>query len=548
MHGRRDAYYVLSEGMIVEPPNPLAGGGGGGHPAAAAMLPPKVSPFKFGRMFGTCPKLSPAEGKAMFDKLITLGLCMNDPATYCQQPIDKGTDESDIPAGYTYLGQFITHEVTFDNTGHLLEVGMQPESLRSPQIDLDSLYGGVNGPGDKPELYEQDRVHLKVGKTSRAPTPNEPFDNDLPRDKSNLENPRKALIGDERNDENLAVAQTHLAFIKFHNKVVDEIKKDGHYDDDLFECARKHVVRHFQWIILYDYLPRLVDKHVLDCVMQHGLRWFKVDGADGLFMPLEFSAAAFRIGHSMVRLSYEWNTLRSSDPLSRGPASLLELFQQTGFSKSPEDKNFGGSQSEPISRLPSDWIIDWRRFYDFTPLKHVPAVLKLNKTSKLDTILNLRLNNVVGFPDTKLEKMQKAITIRNLLRGYYLGLPTGEEIAEWMGETPLTHKQVADGPHQALLSDPLFREKTPLWYYVLKEADLNGGSRLGPVGSRIVAETLVGLIRKSPHSILANPGWRPRFGPRAEGTELKTFEMIDLLDFADVVDPLSRHFQSIYHQ
>ncbi len=539
MHEGRIAYYVLGEGIVMEPPaSPVSGG----HPVpVAATPPPKVAPFKFGRMFGrSCHKLLPVEGKTMFDKLITLGLCMNDPKTYCQQPVDKGEDKSEIPAGYTYLGQFMTHEVTFDSTGDLLEVELPPENLRSPQIDLDSLYGGTNGARDRLELYEEDRVHLKVGTTAYVTPPGRTFPNDLPRDKTNQENPRKALIGDKRNDENLAVAQTHLAFIRFHNKVVDELKKDGHYDDDLFECARKQVVRHFQWIILYDYLPRLVDKNVLDCVMQHGLRWFKVDGADGLFMPLEFSAAAFRIGHSMVRRTYEWNRYHSTGPLG-GPASILELFQQTGFGKLPD--GFSSSADQPLTTLPSDWIIDWRRFYDFTPLKPVIPALdpsEINRSSKLDTVLNFRLDKVVGFPDTKLEKMQKAITIRNLLRGFYLGLPTGEEVAEWIGETPLTHKEVADGPHEKLLSDPVFRGKTPLWYYILKEAELNGGSLLGRVGSRIVAETLVGLIKKSPCSILEDPGWRPKFGRPAQGTEPEKFEMIDLLKFAlaEEVNPL----------
>ena len=135
--------------------------------------------------------------------------------------------------------------------------------------------------------------------------------------------------------------------------------------------------------------------------------------------------------------------------------------------------------------------------------------------------------------------MQKAITIRNLLRGFYLGLPTGEEAADRLGETPLRPEDVAEGPHKALLSDPALCGRTPLWYYVLKEAELlgkgsdgRGGHRLGPVGSRIVAETLVGLVRQSPHSILDDPEWRPKFGRPVGGPERVKFEMPDLLKFA----------------
>ncbi|MDT7808622.1 MAG: hypothetical protein QOJ70_2435 [Acidobacteriota bacterium] len=520
MHGGRTIYFVLGEGAVVEPPSAVGG------PAAAA--PPQVSSLRFGRLFGKSRRMMPPEqGKALFDKLVTLGLCMNDPETYCQEPPPVNDEESSIPSGYTYLGQFIAHEITFDSTGDLLQDEMKPENLRTPQIDLDSLYGGEKGVADKPELYAPDGIKLKLGKTYLTVPPNNTFENDLPRDKANQENPKKALIGDERNDENLPLAQTHVAFIKFHNAVVERLKAEGHQDEGLFECARVQVIRHFQWIILKDYLPRIVDEDVLDCVMRHGLGWFRADGEDGLFMPLEFSAAAFRIGHSMVRRSYEWNALHCSEPLSRGAVTILELFQQTGFSRSPN--GLGGHP-----RLPSDWVIDWRRFYDFAPLANIAPVAKLNHTSKLDTLLNFRLDKVVGFPDTKLDKMQKAIAVRNLLRGFYLALPTGEEVAQCIGEKPLTPEQVSDGPHRKLLEDPAFRGHTPLWYYVLKEAELSGGSRLGPVGSRIVAETLVGLVKQSRYSILDDPDWRPRFGARAP----ERFEMIDLLDFANVVNPI----------
>jgi hypothetical protein len=525
MHGGRIGYFVLGEGTIVEPTGAAAAGSG---PLPAA--PPQVSSLRFGRMFGKSRRvMPPQEGKALFDKLITLGLCMNDPATYCQQPAPVADVDSTIPSGYTYLGQFIAHEITFDSTGNLLQDEMEPENLRTPQIDLDSLYGGERGAADKPELYAPDAVKLKLGKTYLTVPPNVAFDNDLPRDKTNHDNPKKAIIGDERNDENLPLAQTHVAFIKFHNAVVDQLRREGHHEDGLFECARVQVLRHFQWLIIKDYLPRMVDDGVLDCVMRHGPRWFRADDEGGLFMPLEFSAAAFRIGHSMVRRSYEWNALRSSDPLSRGAVSILELFKQTGFSQSPN--SFDGSP-----RLQSDWVIDWRRFYDFTPLANVAPVRKLNRASKLDTLLNFRLDKVVGFPDAKLDKMQKAIAVRNLLRGFYLALPTGEEVAECIGEKPLAPEQVSDGPHQKLLEDAAFRGHTPLWYYVLKEAELNGGSRLGPVGGRIVAETLIGLVKRSRHSILDEPDWRPRFGPRAP----EQFEMIDLLDFAHdhVINPV----------
>lgn len=528
MHSGRCGYYVIGEEIIWEPPGPF----GGGKPAAGGAegaTPQSVSALPFGRMFGRAARLQPAEGKALFDKLIELGLRMNEP-----QPAKPGDrDDSGIPSGYTYLGQFITHEITFDSTNDMLEPGMKPKNDRTPQIDLDSLYGGQRGRADRPELYK-DHARLKLGLTSYVSPPSEMYECDLLRDSKDKENLRKALIGDKRNDENLTLAQTHVAFVKFHNKVVDTLKAAGHEDTGLFECARRAVTRHFQWLVLYDYLPRIADEEVLDCVRRHGLRWFKIDGPDGLYMPLEFSVAAFRIGHSMVRASYEWNRYHPASKGNGAPVNILELFTRTGFSPSPG--SFPGPNGAQQLRLPSDWIIDWRRFYDFSPHGYQnPAGVRLNMASRLDTLLNFRLDQVVGFPDTKLEKMQKAITVRNLLRGFYLGLPSGEEVAQRMGETPLTPAQVSDGPHQKLLEDPAFKGRTPLWYYILKEAELAGGTRLGRVGSRIVAETLYGLVRKSPHSILEDPQWRPQFGRRASESK---FEMIDLLDFNGDINPL----------
>ncbi len=545
MHNSREAYCIRGEGLM--------------EPSAERRAPgtdaPQVSPLRFGRLFDCAPALSEAEAESMKAKLKELGLLMNAP----QSEASPAEVESDIPSGYTYLGQFIAHEITFDSTGDTVASGAEFKQLRTPQIDLDSLYGGEGGPADRPELYEEDddRARLKVGMTKYVSSARRKFPNDLFRNAarppaaasgtppaaaaSAPPNPQTAVVGDPRNDENLPLAQTHVAMVRFHNKVVDKLKAEGGYPTGkLFESARALVTRHFQWIVLHDYLPRLVDKDVLECVLDHGLRWFRPDD-DGLYMPLEFSAAAFRIGHSMVRSSYEWNerhsTVRLGDITSGGPVSIGALFTLTGR---------GGNLGDPANvALPSDWIIDWRRFYDFTPLGHVPPPPSLNRAFRLDTKLNFLLNDVkpaVGTSeaDQQLAEMRTAISVRNLRRGFYLGLPTGEQVAEWMGETPLKPEEVASGPHSDLLSDDDFRGKTPLWYYILKEAELAGGNRLGRVGSRIIAETLVGLVESSPYSIRKETDWRPRFGRDVAAPEKKRFEMIDLLNFADVVDPIGR--------
>ena len=530
MHGLRAAYYVVGEegGENVVPECPRPDG----------AKPERVPALKFGRLFGRTRHEPYKDAGGMVEKLTRLGNAMNDRRA-------DGKAESDIPAGYTYLGQFIAHEVTHDSTGDLLAAGLVSQNLRTPEVDLDSLYGGADGPAARPELYRTNGFHLRTRDTLGAGDFTPTLPHDLPRgtkgspDGKTKANPKRALLGDPRNDENLAVAQTHVAFIHFHNRVAGMIR-EAHPDyppTRVFALAREQVIRHYQWVVLYDFLPRIVRADVLDCVRRHGRRWFKGGGEDGLFMPLEFSAAAFRIGHTMVRGTYEWNPLRRTGS-GRNPAPLLlDLFRQTGLLKDGLDGR---------SSLKGDWVIDWRHFFDFSPLgRYRPA--GLNLSAKLDTVFDMHLDKVAGFHDEQIDKMQRAITVRNLLRGFYLGLPTGEEAAEWMGETPLTHDELAGGRPPAGLDDPDFRGRTPLWYYVLREAELSGfnekgepGNRLGPVGSRVVAETLYGLVEHSTVSIIRDGDWRPTLGRRAgDAPGPAKFEMIDLLDFAGVVSPVA---------
>lgn len=517
MHGKRAAYYIVNQGFVTEPE--LLSGGRAGPAAGAAGAPPS---FRFGRMFQIperCMKAS--EWFELYDELVKLGLHMNDPAAYSKRPPGAPPPDSNIPSGYTYLGQFIAHEITFDNS--TVTPTPHPENRRSPSIDLDSLYG--DGPGGK--LYKKDDpVCLRVGPTDPGDS-GKPRHRDLPRRETGV-----ALVGDLRNDQNLAVAQTTVALIRFHNKVVETLRKERQDGPDLFERARAEVVRHFQWIVLHDFLPKLVDGRVLDDLHQHGPRWFRVKSKDDLYMPLEFSAAAFRIGHSMVRSEYQWNWFHERGSHSEMGARLEDLFQQTALSGILK----GNSGRK---RLLNQWVIDWTRFFEFpkfpTPPQYAPPPTGVNMAKRIDTVFDLHLDRQVSFDHGSLPPERRSITVRNLLRGFALGLPTGEEVAKCIGAPPL---EPQDRRHKELLSAPIFKGRTPLWYYILKEAELNveGDGRLGPVGSRIVAETLYVLINHSPRSILAPTKWYPKYTRRGEaGTPSARFEMVDLLDFAGVV-------------
>ncbi|MBM7775303.1 hypothetical protein JOD54_005507 [Actinokineospora baliensis] len=474
--------------------------------------------------------------------------------------------DGSIPAGFTYLGQFVDHDLTIDRTATQLGSEVTVDELvqgRSPALDLDSLYG--RGPLDRHDrrFYAEDQVKLKVGTTSATDFPDDRVRVDL----EGFDLPRKGgtsgtgadrrepLIPDLRNDENLAVAQTHLAFIRFHNRVVDDLALSGMNERRLFEAAREQVVKHYQWMLRTDFLPRVVDPEIVHEVFTGGRRFFEANGHNRTrrpTMPVEFSVAAYRMGHSMVRDAYEWNRVfRTGGP---GPLGTLPLlFTFTGVSG-----NFtGGSLSElddpnsgTVDRLPTNWIADFRRLYDFTEAGRPDLAAPEgggNAAKRIDTVLVDPLDQLpagtFGGRGTAFPAVHRNLAFRNLTRASMVELASGQQLAALFGVTPLTTEQIVEGAGGASLSglSPEQRAEvssdTPLWFYVLREAELNNGV-LGQVGGRIVAEVFHRAIEASRASIVREPWWRPALGP-----DSTTFRMTDLLLFAfegkaDLLNPL----------
>jgi hypothetical protein len=440
-----------------------------------------------------------------------------------------------VPAGYTYLGQFVDHDLTFDKTVVTLGDDVSPADLlqgRSPTLDLDSLYGA--GPSDpvSAEFYADDR-HLKVGKTVRVPPDRARVGFDLARKGTTESGPnkRRALIPDHRNDENLAVAQHHLAMIRFHNRVVDTLDPDTP-PNERFSRARRIVVLHYQWMLRTDYLRRICDRAIVDEVFASGRKVFEVGASPFTMptMPVEFSVAAFRLGHSMIRKSYDWNRRFS------GTAGSLEfLFEFSGTS---------GFLAEGDRALPSNWIADWRRLYSFTSvgrpdLKPPPGAGNLARG--IDTILAESLQFLppgsFGGTDADFGTIQANLAFRNLTRAGMVKLATGQQMVQRLKNkgvavTKLTANQLIEGDGGAVLTEltatqrQRFLEDTPLWFYILREAELNDGKLTG-VGARIVAETFHRAIEGSTFSIVRSPGFRPRLGKVTN-----RFTMADLLLFA----------------
>lgn len=505
-HGQT-AYYIEGEGFVGEDrigvrALPLTVFGAF---AVEAAPDEAARAFRFSRMFPHLAKFHPDPAA-----LIALGKAMDETPSVA--------DHSDLPAGYTYFGQFLDHDITFDQTQGLPDGELSPEEIAlgcTPSLDLDSLYG--RGPDrETSPIYADDKIHLRIGQTSISGPPDEAEGLVLPNDLPRGDNPARlveATIGDPRNDENLAVAQMHLAFLKFHNAVVDQLAASGSAGVALFSEARRIVTLHYQWIVLHDFLPRILEPDVLNDVLTNGRKFFQVEPGRLPTMPIEFAVAAYRLGHSMIRDTYSWN--RNFDPATLG----LLFF-------------FSGGSGDMGGNLPSNWIIDWRRFFDFRGVAGVDDPPFLNHIRPIDTAMAVDLSVLPGFPaDDK-----ASLAVRNLLRGRLVGLPSGQAVAEAIGAPVLTPEQVRAGRHEAILRDHGLDVQTPLWYYILKEAEvLHNGERLGPVGSRLLAETFVGLIEGSQTSILSGERtWQPTLPSQQPGH----FTMVDLLMFVNDLNPL----------
>ncbi|WP_349760099.1 peroxidase family protein, partial [Rhodovulum sp.] len=160
------------------------------------------------------------------------------------------------------------------------------------------------------------------------------FRNDLPRSPEG-----QALIGDHRNDENLIVARTHLAFLKFHNTVVDLLAAQGVEGRALFQEARQIVTWHYQWIVLHDYLDRLAGPGAAERILHDGRKFYRFKKMP--YMPVEFSGAAYRLGHTMVRQDYDYNRVFPN-------ATFDLLFGFTGL----PGRILGGLPPEPPPAAP----------------------------------------------------------------------------------------------------------------------------------------------------------------------------------------------------
>jgi hypothetical protein len=450
---------------------------------------------RFGAMFKRLPAFAPS------DDLLT---------SLAQTMVEEDTSDTFLNtsprlfAGFTFIGQFIDHDITLDTTP-LDKQQQDPDAkvnFRTPRYDLDSVYG--KGPGNDPQFYDPtDRDKFLLPPNGNV-TPDGEDVLDVPRDGNGT-----AIIGDPRNDENLIIVQFHKAVAQFHNKIVDYVRSQGMRKEWVFEAARRLARWHYQWAVIHDFIPRMtgddfvgksgtVYKEVTGKSPVITLNYYKPTNKDGRpFMPVEFAVAAYRFGHSLIRPFYVLNG-----------SGIVDIFGPAG------GRNLNGGRP-----IPSDLVIDWK---NILPDLGNPAA---RPPRKIDTKLSIPLSTLPGSavppPDPT-----KNLAVRNTLRGKRVGLPSGQQVAKAMRVPVLSNATLG------LSNDPGWGGEAPLWYYILKEAELPpyNGERLGPVGGRIMAETLVGLLQRDPNSYLyLDPSWKP--APPIASTTGK-FEISDLLKFA----------------
>ena len=452
------------------------------------MIFPAHPSGRYGRMFSFLPAAKHAEAD-----LISLGdLMLDDPAMPPVNP-PRGT----MLSGLLYFAQFVDHDLSLDRTPLMISGKIPPEeriNYRSAFLDLDSLYGG--GPEGSPYLYDL-RVPPEppgnelflIGKTLGGEA------GDLPRTLAG-----RPILADPRNEENLILAQFHVVMLHFHNRVIEALKDPRAADPKLqgmprFEQARYLVTWHYQYLILDELLKEVLDSSVLDRVRADYPRRF-VPGLTNFFIPVEFALAAFRFGHSMIRNDYIINA-------SEGNVTLDRLL------------NLNSMSNPPLGQLPDEWIIDWGRF--FTGVVPRGGKGMKNSTHALDTRIAKALHHLPGpvpIDTGERPRLVDNLAAMTLLRGARSGLPSGESIADALGLPRLTTNEMCidqDADTIELLKSATFLNNTPLWFYILQEAVVHGQKkRLGPLGSRIVAETVVGTLVADPESLLnRGAGWTP---------------------------------------
>lgn len=448
-----------------------------------------------------------------------------------------------LPAAYTYFGQFVNHDISAPIGGLRVDLGTVPPAgiigtadpagldkvsrgtvatiLRhfanehADPLTLGSLYGDCPASPDRTvkDLYEEDGRRFRLGKTVKV---DDAVFSNLKKDPATvfhagisagipapdiLRANRLPQIADRRNDGNLILCQLHLAFMLVHNKAVAAFEQMKQPPADVFDAARQLVTRHYHWLILNDFLPSLLSKTVLARPLA---QWVPRKIAQNT-VPMEFTTAAFRFGHSMVGRTYDFNANFGQDGSLSPSATFADLFNFTS----------AGNMNDPAAKtdrqLPDHWVIDWDRMT--RPPQPVAAGARPpGGAEQIDLAFAPDMLDAAG--DATVAE-HGSILFRNLLRGFHRRMPFGQHLAEACNVDRLSPESVraalaqpapakGDAIDVAAVAERLgFLTQTPAWLYFLCEAKiLERGLRVGPTASHIIADTITALMRDNPGSVL----------------------------------------------
>jgi hypothetical protein len=459
--------------------------GGGRGLARADALPPTSGPAGLSNFTFLFPQLPPfrpdPDPATTVAALAALAASMLDPNVTAPAPGNRDNTGA-MGSALTYWGQFIDHDMTLDlepqptaffgrsGAGVLLDDdNAQPvQDFESFRFDLSSVYGG--GPSVSPQLYEPDGIHFQVQEDNGNGV------RDLPRNPDGT-----AVLVEHRNDENEIIAQVHVMFLKFHNAIADAFGLD-------FEHTRAMVQKHYQWAVLHEFLPEVAGQDVVDGMLGGSIPRFYDPGMVPARpnAPVEWVVAAYRFGHSIVRKAYEVTNLTGKLQVFNGTANDLH----------------GGRP------LPAGRQIDWGNF--IRDLQRPDNAAHFNSPRFVDTLISSGLFTLpIGGPAGAEPSGSNVLAFRNLVRGFFYGLPSGQDVAAAMGVPVIAPGDMLPNPLNTPLPDTAlasFTTGTPLWYYILRESEMQGGLRLGTVGGRIVTDVFLGLLP----SLITTSAWVPR--------------------------------------
>lgn len=378
------------------------------------------------------------------------------------------SDSKVISNGLSIFSQFLAHDITFESTTGTVgrPAVSQLQNDRSLNLDMDCVYGQKT----QDFLYDaDDKAKILLGKKYKK---GKISWFDLQRNAQG-----KAIIPDTRNDENIIVSRMQVLFIRFHNKMVDHLRSKK-FKGNVFNEARRLVIWYYHWLIIYEYLYKIMDWEIFEKIMDEGCQYYTHPNG----MPLEFSGAAFRAGHSQTREVNRINKTTEKSLFALGTFTTMNQF------------------------------VDWHHLFNF-------GDDKVQFAKRIDTKIAKAFHDIPFIP-SKI-KAERSLPFLNLRKGVIYGLPSGEAVANRMGFEPIKVEE----------TKKLKLNGTPLWYYILREAELLGheGEHLGPVGSTILGEVFMTIIRNDDFSFMKiHPKWKPTLGK-----DIGEFEFTDLIRFVD---------------